>query len=65
MEWLADESVVGPVYERVRPHLPQALEGCAVAGVNARWRLFRYAQDCVYRPHIDGSWAGSGLRREP
>jgi hypothetical protein len=27
--------------------------------LNKRWRFFRYAQDCVYRPHIDGSWPES------
>ena len=30
-------------------------------GVNRRFRLFRYGQGCVYRPHVDGSWPGSGL----
>jgi hypothetical protein len=25
-------------------------------GINPRWRCFRYGQDCVYRPHLDGSW---------
>ncbi|KAJ1416688.1 hypothetical protein B484DRAFT_315195, partial [Ochromonadaceae sp. CCMP2298] len=32
-------------------------------GINARWRLFRYFSGAVYRPHIDGAWPGSGLKR--
>jgi len=61
-EWLADDSILGPIFERARPHMPLELCGGKVAGVNARWRLFRYGEGAVYRPHIDGSWPGSGLR---
>jgi hypothetical protein len=43
-EWLTDDATLGPIFERVKPHLPQEFDGCAVAGINARWRLFRYAQ---------------------
>ncbi|OEU20161.1 hypothetical protein FRACYDRAFT_236230 [Fragilariopsis cylindrus CCMP1102] len=32
-------------------------------GINRRWRFFRYGQDCVYRPHIDGSWPDSSLTK--
>lgn len=63
-EWLADEaSLVTPLFERIRAHLPQQLQGHRLAGINARWRLFRYAPGCTYRPHVDGSWPGSG--RDP
>ena len=72
-EWLADDGILGTLFERVRPHLPPLLPaakagkegagpaGGAVAGINARWRLFRYGPGAVYRPHIDGSWVGSGI----
>jgi hypothetical protein len=56
---LADEALLGPLEARVRACLPATLQGEAVAGVNARWRLFRYGPDAVYRPHIDGSWPAS------
>lgn len=46
---------------RVRPHLPAELCGGAAAGINARWRLYRYSPNVVYRPHVDGAWPGSGL----
>jgi hypothetical protein len=40
--WLADESVLKPLYDRVAHLLPQQIEGGAYAGINARWRLYRY-----------------------
>ena len=30
-------------------------------GLNRRWRIYRYNQGNVYRPHIDGAWPGSGI----
>lgn len=59
--WLADQPLIGEIYERVRPHLPAAVDGVALAGLNPNWRLFRYRPGAEYRPHIDGSWPGSGL----
>lgn len=40
--WLADESVLKPLYDRVAQLLPQQIEGGVYAGINARWRLYRY-----------------------
>jgi hypothetical protein len=62
--WLADESLLGPIYARVMNLLPQVLEGHALRGINARLRLFRYYPGAVYRPHIDGAWPGSGLQAD-
>eukprot|EP01104_Vermistella_antarctica_P012699 TRINITY_DN371_c0_g2_i1.p1 TRINITY_DN371_c0_g2~~TRINITY_DN371_c0_g2_i1.p1 ORF type:complete len:637 (+),score=127.82 TRINITY_DN371_c0_g2_i1:146-2056(+) len=39
--------------------------GCELAGLNARWRFYRYVPGAVYRPHIDGAWPGSGLSTNP
>jgi hypothetical protein len=58
--WLVDSSVLQPVYARVASLLPQELGGGALAGINARWRLYRYTPGAVYRPHVDGAWPGSG-----
>ncbi|GAX78214.1 hypothetical protein CEUSTIGMA_g5656.t1 [Chlamydomonas eustigma] len=60
--WLADPSLLNPVWDRIKHLLPQSLGGGALAGLNARWRLYRYDQGTVYRPHVDGAWPGSGLR---
>lgn len=59
-EWLVDSSILDPIHERIMTHLNQTVHGENVAGVNARWRLFRYGEERTYRPHIDGSWPGSG-----
>lgn len=59
-EWLVDSSILDPIHERIMPHLNPVVHGEKVAGVNARWRLFRYGEERTYRPHIDGSWPGSG-----
>jgi hypothetical protein len=53
--WLIDKSIDQVIFDRVSPFLPQAV------GINMRWRLYRYDQGSVYRPHIDGAWPGSGL----
>jgi len=59
--WLVDDSILAPIYSRVAPLLPQQLGGGHVAGLNARWRLYRYSPGNIYRPHVDGAWPGSGL----
>jgi hypothetical protein len=60
--WLANSSAVLDVlFKRVKDLLPQEINGCILKGLNARFRLFRYTPGAVYRPHIDGSWPGSGL----
>lgn len=67
--WLADASLLDPITERVQQLMP-VLGGRAgsasetFCGINARWRLFKYSPGAVYRPHIDGSWPGSGLDKE-
>ncbi|GLC32956.1 hypothetical protein PLESTB_000387000 [Pleodorina starrii] len=60
--WLADETLQGPLYDRISHLLPQHLCGGDLAGINARWRLYRYDKGAVYRPHVDGAWPGSGLK---
>jgi hypothetical protein len=60
-EWFVDHSITHELFRRVQPHLPPTMQGHALHNLNARFRCFRYAQDCVYRPHIDGSWPESRL----
>jgi len=60
--WLVDDRIMAAVWARCQPLLPAQLPGGErLAGINARWRLFRYSPGAVYRPHIDGAWPGSGL----
>lgn len=56
---LAGEDLSAPLFARVAPLLSGS-HG-RLLGLNARWRLFRYSAGAVYRPHIDGSWPGSGV----
>jgi hypothetical protein len=62
--WAVRDSVSRALFERVRAFLPQSLgpgPGFELAGLNVRWRVYRYDVGAVYRPHIDGAWAGSSL----
>jgi hypothetical protein len=62
-EWLVDPSILDPLVQRVLPHLPTC-ETYKVAGINARWRLFRYGNGGEYRPHVDGSWPKTSLNKD-
>eukprot|EP00953_Heterococcus_sp_UTEX-ZZ885_P036748 18910-Heterococcus_DN1.PRE.2 len=35
-----------------------------LAGLNSRWRLYRYKPGSIYRPHIDGAWPASGVNAD-
>ena len=61
--WLVDDSILDRVWSRCSHLLPTRVDDSGgLAGINARWRLFRYAPGAVYRPHVDGAWPGSGLQ---
>eukprot|EP00193_Tetraselmis_chui_P017431 CAMPEP_0177783964 /NCGR_PEP_ID=MMETSP0491_2-20121128/19416_1 /TAXON_ID=63592 /ORGANISM="Tetraselmis chuii, Strain PLY429" /LENGTH=296 /DNA_ID=CAMNT_0019304635 /DNA_START=188 /DNA_END=1078 /DNA_ORIENTATION=- len=62
--WIADDTLTGPIYERCKHMLPQEVNGGAVAGLNARWRLYKYGPGDIFRAHTDGSWPGSGLTKD-
>jgi len=63
LQLYADDTLLQPVFERCRALLPPTMGGPTgrLVGINARWRLFRYYEQRVYRPHIDGAWPGSGI----
>jgi hypothetical protein len=67
-EWLVDRSITDIINERVKDHLPsQFMPGGQTRhlySINPRWRFFRYQQDAVYRPHMDGSWPESRINDE-
>jgi len=62
--WMVDDSILEPVMDRIRGLLPATMDGRALAGINARWRFYRYDVGTIYRPHIDGSWPGSGVNAD-
>jgi hypothetical protein len=59
--WLADRPFLDTLFARVAPHLPPRAGGGALAGINARFRIYRYLPGNHYRPHIDGAWPASAL----
>jgi predicted 2-oxoglutarate/Fe(II)-dependent dioxygenase YbiX len=56
------ESLLAPLFARLAPLLPPALGGGSLVGLNPRFRFYRYAAGCVYRPHVDGAWPESAVR---
>lgn len=58
---LADSLMNDELFERCRPFLPPLVDGGQLAGLNRRWRLYRYPAFGTFKPHVDGSWPGSGL----
>jgi len=60
--WLVDQELHDRVFARLQPHLPtQGGALGAAAGLNARWRVYKYCPGDVFAPHTDGAWTGSGL----
>lgn len=59
--WIADPELNETIFRRCEPHFPPEVQGGAVCGLNARWRLYKYNPQDVFRVHTDGSWPGSGL----
>mmetsp|Transcript_40393 Transcript_40393/g.125691 ORF Transcript_40393/g.125691 Transcript_40393/m.125691 type:complete len:199 (-) Transcript_40393:98-694(-) len=59
--WLADTGLNDDIFERCKPFLPPMVDGGKIMGFNRRWRLYRYSDHATFRPHVDGSWPGSGL----
>ena len=56
--WLVDSSVLNPIVERISQFLPNLEK---FAGLNSRFRFYKYSVGAEFRPHIDGSWPGSGF----
>ena len=47
------------IWDRIKMHMP-----AGAAGVNARFRFFRYGPETVYRRHVDGSWPDARLTED-
>lgn len=55
-----------PLFERMRALLPASVpvpKGSSASGLlkglNRRFRIYRYREGSVYRPHVDGAWPSS------
>jgi hypothetical protein len=56
---MATEGLLHQLQKRVLDHMP-TLNGSEAVGINPRWRAFRYGEQGIYRPHVDGSWTCAG-----
>ncbi|KAA8492936.1 putative prolyl 4-hydroxylase 9 [Porphyridium purpureum] len=64
--WLQSKRESERLWARIKYILPPLLYNARGVrlqprGLNRRWRVYRYSQSAVYRPHIDGAWPESGL----
>ncbi|WRT69777.1 uncharacterized protein IL334_006768 [Kwoniella shivajii] len=66
--WLSDSSFLDHFYSSILPFVPATAPlsvdgngGGKVRGINARFRVYQYTENQLYRPHIDGAWPAAGL----
>jgi len=59
VNWVVDESVDGPIWERCRDAVTKTASDTTPLGLNARFRCYRYGVGDYFKPHKDGSWPGS------
>lgn len=53
-----DPALARVLFERVRPHVPERLEGeWSLCGANERLRCYRYEPGQYFAPHFDGAFA--------
>lgn len=70
--WIVDDALNDALYGRCEASLPpeirlEARDGSTltvgpVAGLNRRWRLYKYEAGDAFEWHTDGGWSGSGVR---
>ena len=63
---LAPPQLIDPLFSRISHLLPSHLpvpagskSSGALVGINRRFRIYRYREGSVYRPHVDGAWPSS------
>lgn len=62
VHWLAEESLLGPVFERIRHLLPASIDGATLfPALSRRINMYRYDANDVFNMHTDGDWPGYGL----
>lgn len=62
VHWLADESLLGPVFDRIVHLLPETIDGGSLyPALSRRINMYRYDADDVFNMHTDGDWPGYGL----
>lgn len=62
VHWVADESLTGPMFDRIAHLLPPVLAGAPLfPAFSRRLNMYRYDADDEFKRHTDGDWPGYGL----
>ena len=62
VHWLAEEALLNKIFQRIEPFLPRKLEGnTLLPRLSQRINMYRYDNEDVFNPHIDGDWPGYKL----
>ena len=62
VHWLAEESLLGPVFDRIAHLLPATIDsGTLSPALSRRINMYRYDANDVFNMHTDGDWPGYGL----
>ena len=62
VHWVADEELMGPMFDRIGHLLPPSLEGeVLVPAFSRRINMYRYDDQDVFNLHTDGAWPGYSL----
>jgi hypothetical protein len=65
VHWLADNSFMEPLAQRLAPLLPTEIDGNPLFGqLSQRVNMYRYDAIDVFNRHTDGDWPGYGLSPE-
>lgn len=62
VHWLADESMMAPMFARIAHLLPQEINGATLhPAFSRRINMYRYDRNDVFNLHTDGDWPGYSL----
>lgn len=62
VHWMADESLLGPIMQRIMHLLPQEVNGRVLfKQFSHRINMYRYDENDIFNRHIDGDWPGYSL----
>jgi len=54
--WVAPRAWERKLFERIRQHLPQEIDGQRLLGLSCRLNMYKYLQNMHFKPHVDGDW---------
>jgi 2OG-Fe(II) oxygenase superfamily len=62
VHWMADDSLLDPMFQRMAHLLPQQVDGAALhPRLSRRINMYRYDDGDVFNRHLDGDWPGFEL----